>query len=111
MSAYARKAKQRVTALIEALETLHTRDPEQEVQGMAVPVFDAVIEAVKDDIGRNNPVVAAVAGVISAETIEAGEAIRAADALLVAKMLDAEIGPRPSSVSVPRGRLDRPRFR
>jgi hypothetical protein len=94
---YPYKAKQRVTALIDALETLQKRDPEQEVGGIALPVFDAVVEAIKDDIGRDNPIVAAVAGIISPETIEAGQPIRAADALVVARMLDAEIGPRPIS--------------
>jgi hypothetical protein len=93
--AYPRKAKDRVVALVDALQTLTKRDPDQEVGGMALPVFDAVIEAIKDDIGRDNPVVASVAGVISPETIAAGDPIRAADALLVAKMLDAEIGPYP----------------
>jgi hypothetical protein len=95
VSDYPYKAKQRVEGLIEALETLIKRDPDQEVGGMALPVFDAVVEAIKDGIGRDNPVVRSVAGVISPETIEAGEPIRAADALLVAKMLDAELGRRP----------------
>lgn len=97
---YPDKAKDRVVALIEALETIIKKDPEQEVQGMALPVFDAVLEAIKDDIGRDNPVVAAVAGIISPDTIAGGMPIRAADALLVAKMLDAELGRRPSHVYV-----------
>lgn len=91
---YPYKAKERVVSLIETLTTLTNRDPEQEVTGIALPMLDAVIEAIKDSIGRDNPVVQAAAGVISPETIEAGEPIRAADALIVAKMLDAEIGPR-----------------
>jgi hypothetical protein len=78
-----------------ALEEVVKKDPEQEVMGMALPVFDAVIEAIKDELGKDNPVVAAIAGVISADMIGAGEPVRAADALLVAQMLDAEIGPRP----------------
>lgn len=99
MAEYPYKAKQRVTALTEALETLIKRDPEQEVQGIAIPVFDAAVEAIKDDLGRDNPVVAAVAGIISPETVAAGEPIRAADALVVAKMLDAEIGPHPIGIA------------
>jgi hypothetical protein len=89
------KAKGRVEGLVEVLGELVKRDPEQEVTGIALPVFDAVVEAIKDDIGRDNPVVQAVAGIISPETVEAGDPIRAADALLVAKMLDGEIGPYP----------------
>jgi hypothetical protein len=92
---YQWKAKQHVEGLIEGLDTILQRDPDQEVGGMALPVLDAVVEAIKDDIGRDNPVVKAVAGVISPETIEAWEPIRTADALIVAKMLDAEIGRRP----------------
>jgi hypothetical protein len=97
--AYPYEAKKRVQGLIEALETLHKRDPEQEVGTFALPIFDEVVEAIKDDLGRDNPAVAAVAGIISPETVEAGEPIRAADALLVAKMLDAEIGPYPMTIA------------
>jgi hypothetical protein len=93
--AYPSEAKTRIESLIQTLETLTRRDLDQEVRGIALPVFDAVLEAVKGDIGRDNPVVQAVAGIVSPETIEAGEPIRAADALMVAKMLEAEIGPRP----------------
>ncbi len=92
---YPHKAKERVENLIRGLTALQAKDPEQEVGGIALPVLDAVIETIKDDIGRDNPVVAAVAGIISPETIELGEPIRAADALLVATMLDAELGDVP----------------
>lgn len=95
MNTFPEAAKRRTESLIRALQTIVKKDPEQEVMGMALPVFDAVIEAIKDELGRDNPVVAAVAGVISADMISSGEPIRAADALLVAEMLDAEIGPRP----------------
>jgi hypothetical protein len=78
---------------------MQKRDPEQEVGAFALRVFDAVIEAIKADVGRDNPVVAAIAGVILPESIATGEPIRAADGLLVAKMLDAEIGPQPISIA------------
>jgi hypothetical protein len=58
-------------------------------------VFHTVIETIKDDIGRDNPVVQSVEGIISSELVASGERVRAADALLVAKTLDAEIGRRP----------------
>jgi len=89
------EAEDRVEALIETLTKLQAKDPDQEVHGIAVPVLDAVIEAIKADIGRDNPVVAATAGVISPDLIASGDPIRAADALLVAEMLNAEIGPTP----------------
>jgi hypothetical protein len=62
------------------------RDPEQEVQGIALPVLDAVLtEAAKwvpDD-----PVVDASRGLITPEAIEAGDPLRAVDVLLVADQL------------------------
>lgn len=56
-------AKRRVVT-IGTLETMVERDPEQEDLEAALP---------------DDPVVMAVAGIISPETIEAGEPIRAAD--------------------------------
>jgi hypothetical protein len=58
------------------------------------PVQDAVIES--DRAARqNDPVVEAVRGIISPEHIASGEPVRAADALLVAKQLDAAVGAYP----------------
>ena len=95
---YPYQAKRQIEALVETLETLTKRDPEQEVQGIALPVLDAVIEAVRI-VRPDDPVVAAVRGIISAEQIASGEPIRAADALLVAKQLDAVIGSWPIHVA------------
>jgi hypothetical protein len=89
------EAKKRVTALIEALTTVLPEDPDQKVQGVALPVLLAAIDAVKDGIGRDNPVVQSAAAVISPDTVASGEPIRAADALIVARILDGEIGPYP----------------
>ena len=89
------EAKKRVTALIEALATVLHEDPDQKVQGVALPVLLAAIDAVKDGIGRDNPVVQSAAAVISPDTVASGEAITAADALIVARILDGEIGPYP----------------
>lgn len=98
LSTYPREAKRQITALVEALTVMTTRDPEQEVQGIALPVLDAVIKVVRQ-VRPDDPVVQAVRGVISVEQIESGEPVRAADALLVAKQLDAAIGPRPMFVA------------
>jgi len=91
------KAKQRVTALIVSLENMVKADAEQEVTGIAVPVLDAAIEEIKGAVA-DDPVVQAVAAIISPETIGAGEPIRAVDALLVARQLDAAIGNPPPMV-------------
>jgi hypothetical protein len=96
---YPYKAKRQITSLVETLETLTKRDPEQEVQGIALPVLDAVIESVRNVL-PDDPVVEAVRGILSPEQIVSGEAIRAADALLVAKQLDAAIGPRPPMIGI-----------
>jgi hypothetical protein len=92
---YPYEAKRQIVSLVETLETLTKRDPEQEVQGIALPVLDVVIESVRG-VMPDNPVVEAVRGILAPEQIaSSGEAIRAADALLVAKQLDAAIGPEP----------------
>jgi hypothetical protein len=95
---YPFKAKERIEALIKTLKTLHDRDPEQEVQGIALPVLDALIEGTRGFLS-DDPVVAAVAGIISPQTIAEGEPIRAADALLVAEQLSAALGRRPNVIA------------
>lgn len=88
------EAKRRIVALVKTLTVLVQRDPEQEVQGMALPVLEAVLDEVKR-VRSHDPVVAAVLGLISVEAISAGEPVRAADVLLVAEQLDAAIGKYP----------------
>lgn len=77
------------------------RDPEQEVRGIALPVLDAVLRAVRDTLG-DQPVVAQMYDIISVESIEEGEPVRAADAYLVAGMLIKALGHE-----TPRERADR----
>jgi hypothetical protein len=91
------QTKRRLTALVDSLQTMVRQDPEQEVQGIAIPVIDAVIEDARSVLG-DDPVVQVVAGIISPETIEAGEPIRAIDALVVAQQLDAAIGLVPPNI-------------
>ena len=86
--------KRQIQSLVQTLEQLTKRDPEQEVQSFALPVLDAVIESVRA-VRPGNPIVEAVRGIISPEQIAMGEPIRAADALLVARQLDAAIGDWP----------------
>ena len=97
MSDYPYRAKRRVDALIDSLETLVRRDPEQEVQGLAVPVLEASLDDIKA-AKPDDPVVMSLVDLMSADFIGAGEPIRAADMLVVAKQLDAAIGNRPPLV-------------
>jgi hypothetical protein len=53
-----------------------------------------VIEAARS-ARPDDPVVQAARGIITPEQIASGEPVRAADALLVAKQLDAAIGAHP----------------
>jgi hypothetical protein len=91
--------KRQIASLVQTLEQLTKRDPEQEVQFIALPVLDAVIETVRAVL-PGNPVVEAVRGIVSPEQIASGEPIRAADALLVARQLDAALGPEPPNIAV-----------
>lgn len=91
---YPYEAKDRVEALIRSLTKLTARDPEQEVQGVALPVLDASLEAIKA-AKPDDPVVSSVVEILSADFSGAGELIRAADMLIVVEQLDAAIGERP----------------
>ncbi len=64
---------------------------------MAIPVVAAALEAIKRS-KPDDPVVAAIVDLFSADFIGAGETIRAADMLIVAEQLDAAIGPPPPQV-------------
>ena len=90
---YPYEAKRRVVALLEALGPASQRDPEQEIRGIAVPVLEATLDVLKGTL-QDDPVVLAVVGAYEHE-IATGEPVRAVDALLVAKQIDAAIGPYP----------------
>lgn len=91
--------KRQIVSLVQTLEQLVKRDPEQEVRDIALPVLDAVIEAVRDVLPGNR-IVEAVRGIVSPEQIALGEPVRAADALLVARQMDAAIGSEPPNIAV-----------
>ena len=88
---YPYTAKRRVEGLIESLKELIKKDPEQEVQGIALPVLDAALTDVKQAM-PNDPVVRAMVDLFSADFIGNGEPVRAADMLVIAQQLDAAIG-------------------
>jgi len=105
---YPQAEKDMITTLVATLERLVDRDPDQEVQGIALPVMDAVIEAARK-VRPDHPAAKAARSVISPEQIQSGQPVRAADALVVAKQLDTAIGPVPMSIPLLRS-PDRPRF-
>ena len=94
---YPYDAKARVGALLETLGPIIERDPEQEIRGIAVPVLEATLEVLKRAL-PDDPVVVAVVGAYEHE-ISSGEPVRAVDALLVAKQIDAAIGPYPLTIA------------
>lgn len=77
--------------LISTLMDMVKRDAEQEVQGVAVPVLDAVLGAAREWMPEDDPILDAVRDVISVENIEAGEPIRAVDALMVARQVETAL--------------------
>lgn len=81
-----------LTQLQESLRLIVKKDSEQEVRGVAIHVLDAALGMVREALG-DNPVVRAVGGVISVETIEAGEPLRASDVLLVVDMFLGSLPP------------------
>jgi hypothetical protein len=105
------QARTLLTTLRQDLQKIVDRDPEQEVRGIAIPVLDAALSAVRD-LASSNPVVASVRDVISAEAIEEGEPVRAVDVLMVVTTLLA-VTPHPPQ-SLPRAAKRRdpwpPRF-
>jgi hypothetical protein len=82
-------------ALKGTLENATQRDPEQEVQGIALPALDAALVYARDLL-PDNPVVSQIDDLISPATVEAGEPIRAIDALLVVDVLFGALKPQPS---------------
>ncbi len=92
------KAKERVVSLITTLEPIVNRDPEQEIQGIAVPVFESLLDELKDTL-EDDPVVGSVVTVYENEFFGNGEPVRAVDALLVARHIDAAIGAYPIRIA------------
>jgi hypothetical protein len=79
-------AYSRIHRLTETLRPIASRDPEQEVRGMAVPVMFAVLEAAKVAL-PNDPIVRAAWDQFSPELLIDEDPVRAVDALLVAEQL------------------------
>ncbi len=78
-----------------SLEKATERDPEQEVQGIALPVLDAVLVYARDLL-PDHRVISQIDDVVSVTTVETAEPIRAVDALLVVNVLFGALRPPPS---------------
>lgn len=84
------------------LERIIDKDPEQEVRGLAIPVLDAIVEAVKQHLVHHE-VAQQIAGIISVNAVAEGEPLRATDALIVVAALRTALGEEvPLPVSIPR---------
>ena len=91
-------AQWRAEQLYKDLSRIADRDPEQEVRGIALPVLDACIAALRE-VAPNDPVVKALPDVYSAESVAAGEPVRAVDALVVLGQIIAVIGEVPPGIA------------
>jgi len=83
-----REAHQAISQLHVQLINITSKDQEQEVRGIAMPVLDAVLSSVRGSLLEADPVLATLPDLISPEAIETGEPIRAVDALLVVGQLE-----------------------
>ena len=83
-----------MAALVDQLRQLHhdlqylvERDPEQEVTGIALPLVDAVVSEARIRLPPESTLQRQVVELISPESCEEGNGVRAADALLVVGQL------------------------
>jgi hypothetical protein len=87
-------AIRRVRSLRSDLRDATQRDLEREIQGPAIQEVDAVLGAARPLIPDGDPVLDRLAEVVSPESVEAGESVRAFDVLIVVDQvynaLDAE---------------------
>jgi hypothetical protein len=91
-------AQRRAAQLYTDLTRIAQRDPEQEVRGIALPVLDACITALRD-VARDDPVISRMPDPYSVESIAAGEPVRAVDALVVLGQIIAVIGRVPPFIA------------
>lgn len=69
------------------LRRISDKDPEQEIQGIALPVMDSILGATRKLVPQGHPVLEKLSDLISPEAVEAGLSIRAVDLLLVVTVL------------------------
>jgi hypothetical protein len=73
---------------------LNQRDPDQELDGEGLGMYDAVVSEVKA-AKPDDPLVAAIAEPLSAYRVGSSEVIRTANALVIARQLKAALGRKP----------------
>lgn len=80
-----REAHSRLDRLRATVREMASRDPEQEVRGMAIPVLDAIINASRGLIPDEDVVARVVRDIIDPDAVATGDLVevRAIDALLV----------------------------
>jgi hypothetical protein len=98
------RVRHQLEGLYKTISELAAKDPEQEVQGIALPVIDAVLAKVRSLAG-DDPVVEAFADIVSPDRIAMNEPVRAAD-LAVAISALIPLLPNATISSPARVRLD-----
>jgi hypothetical protein len=73
----------RLRTLRSQLDRYSRHDKEQEVAGIALPVLDELLSQARRLVPAGDPVLDRMQDVVSADSIAAGEPVRAIDALLV----------------------------
>jgi hypothetical protein len=94
------EAYRQILQLHNDLSRIVERDGEQEVRSIALPVLDAVVAAAKELLPPDHPVVRSASDVISMESIETGEPLRAVDVLIVVGQLMEALRPPPARAKV-----------
>jgi hypothetical protein len=76
-----------------------SKDPDQEVRGLAVPVIDAVVTACAQMLDEGDPVFEKIQQLFSVEAMESGEPLRAVDAQIAVGQLLAALPSSPPFVA------------
>ena len=107
-----------VAALLAQMRQLHSdlhaladRDPEQEVRGTAELTLRSIMSEARESLPAESTLRDQIIDLISPESIEAGDPVRVADALIVVgqilAVLEYEERKKPTAtISVPRGHID-----
>src|SRR5690349_2978802 len=95
---YPYRVKQQVTNLIGTLQALVNSDPEQEIQGTAIPALAATFGEIRSAF-PDDPVVSSIIDPLMADAL--GYRIRAVDMLCIARLVDAAISCPPVLVERP----------
>jgi hypothetical protein len=93
-------AQRRAEQLYNDVSRVADKDPEQEVRGIAVPVLDACLAALRavPEVA-DDPVITRMPDVYSVDSVEQGEPVRAVDALVVLGQIIAVIGEAPPGLA------------